>query len=295
MDHYEALGVSPNAPESVIRAAYKARIRETHPDSGGRPEEAQAVNDAFGVLSDPEKRASYDRTREPEAPPTGPQTASSAPTRAASGAPSTPRSQASSTPPQSLSGDIPVPRKWWMSPTLWTLSALWVVSLVVMFLAEATPSRSAIAGLSLVASVVLVGTRRSPKTYIGALIIGSFAAGFLMPWGYAAAAATIALVVAVVLAVRRERRGWLAYSGDVLLTTTEMQDGVEMYFVEAADGGPSRTTVRLSRADDGAQFTETLWGVIPPGVYIALADEGDSPLWQATADALSCALKVRAR
>ena len=57
MDPYEVLGVSRTAPDSVIKAAFRARIRETHPDAGGDPALAQQVNDAYATLSDPDRRA----------------------------------------------------------------------------------------------------------------------------------------------------------------------------------------------------------------------------------------------
>lgn len=60
VDHYDVLGVSRTAPSAVIRAAYRALMRETHPDQGGTAEQAQKVNEAFEVLSDPRRREAYD-------------------------------------------------------------------------------------------------------------------------------------------------------------------------------------------------------------------------------------------
>ena len=61
--HYDVLGVVPTAPDSVIKAAYRARIRETHPDAGGNQQDAQALNDAWSVLQDAGSRARYDRSQ----------------------------------------------------------------------------------------------------------------------------------------------------------------------------------------------------------------------------------------
>lgn len=58
--HYEILGVTPQATDKEIKAAYRKRARETHPDFGGTVEEASAVNEAADVLLDPQKRAGYD-------------------------------------------------------------------------------------------------------------------------------------------------------------------------------------------------------------------------------------------
>lgn len=44
------LGVSERAEITTIRAAYRARARETHPDFGGDPGEFSATLDAFSVL-----------------------------------------------------------------------------------------------------------------------------------------------------------------------------------------------------------------------------------------------------
>jgi uncharacterized protein YecT (DUF1311 family) len=64
--HYETLGVSPNAEDVVIDAAYKAMMKRHHPDAPGRDAgkddaEAKAINEAYRVLRDPETRARYDR------------------------------------------------------------------------------------------------------------------------------------------------------------------------------------------------------------------------------------------
>lgn len=63
-DPYRLLQVSPNASDEVIRAAYRALARRSHPDvsptgdAGGR--RMQALNAAYALLSDPARRADYD-------------------------------------------------------------------------------------------------------------------------------------------------------------------------------------------------------------------------------------------
>lgn len=62
-DHYSVLGVTPTSEDVVIRAAYYALIRRYHPDADPSEEAAErsrAINEAFAVLRDPEKRARYD-------------------------------------------------------------------------------------------------------------------------------------------------------------------------------------------------------------------------------------------
>lgn len=67
-DHYETLGVDRDADPAAIKKAYRKRARETHPDHGGDTGEAASVNGAYLVLSDPDKRARYDRTGQDDAP-----------------------------------------------------------------------------------------------------------------------------------------------------------------------------------------------------------------------------------
>jgi DnaJ-domain-containing protein 1 len=60
---YETLQVSPRASQDVIRAAYRVLARAYHPDTSAEPDAAermQALNAAYQVLSDPERRAQYD-------------------------------------------------------------------------------------------------------------------------------------------------------------------------------------------------------------------------------------------
>lgn len=61
--HYEILGIDPSAPPDRVRAAYRERAREHHPDRSAEPVGTMAaVNEAYRVLSDPAKRLEYDRS-----------------------------------------------------------------------------------------------------------------------------------------------------------------------------------------------------------------------------------------
>jgi molecular chaperone DnaJ len=60
--HYEVLGVAPTAATSEVREAYVRLARRHHPDRAGGDDEAmRAINDAWSILGDPTRRASYDR------------------------------------------------------------------------------------------------------------------------------------------------------------------------------------------------------------------------------------------
>jgi molecular chaperone DnaJ len=64
-DFYELLGVPRGADDATIKAAYRRLAMEHHPDrkNGCKESEAhfKAINQAYDVLKDPQKRAAYDR------------------------------------------------------------------------------------------------------------------------------------------------------------------------------------------------------------------------------------------
>jgi molecular chaperone DnaJ len=64
-DLYEVLGVTPDASPDEIKKAYRKLARESHPDANPDDPEAEArfkdLSAAYEILSDPEKRARYDR------------------------------------------------------------------------------------------------------------------------------------------------------------------------------------------------------------------------------------------
>jgi curved DNA-binding protein len=63
-DHYDTLGGPRTASEDEIRRAYRKLARENHPDVNKDPAAEQRfkeVSEAYEVLRDPERRATYDR------------------------------------------------------------------------------------------------------------------------------------------------------------------------------------------------------------------------------------------
>ena len=64
-DYYEVIGVPKTASEDEIKKAYRKLAKKYHPDLNPNDKEAEAkfkeVNEAYEVLSDPEKKAKYDQ------------------------------------------------------------------------------------------------------------------------------------------------------------------------------------------------------------------------------------------
>ncbi|MBQ1312393.1 MAG: molecular chaperone DnaJ [Blautia sp.] len=64
-DYYEVLGVDKNADDATLKSAYRKLAKKYHPDVNPGNKEAEAkfkeATEAYGILSDPEKRRQYDQ------------------------------------------------------------------------------------------------------------------------------------------------------------------------------------------------------------------------------------------
>lgn len=65
IDYYKIMGIPKDTPQKDIRAAYTKRAKQFHPDLHPDDPKAkakfQALNEAYDVLNDPEKRKKYDQ------------------------------------------------------------------------------------------------------------------------------------------------------------------------------------------------------------------------------------------
>jgi hypothetical protein len=110
MNYYDVLGVPREATPEQIRAAYRALVQLFHPDRLRhlRPEvrafaeeRLKALNQAYDILSDPGKRAAYDRSAAAPAP-----------------APPPPRRPAPPSPPPPRYNPAPVSAQWGPPPSV---------------------------------------------------------------------------------------------------------------------------------------------------------------------------------
>lgn len=63
-DFYKVLGVGHKASQDEVKRAYRKLARQYHPDVNGSPgatDKFREIQEAYEVLSDPEKREKYDR------------------------------------------------------------------------------------------------------------------------------------------------------------------------------------------------------------------------------------------
>ena len=65
IDYYKILGVQRDIPQKEVRKAYLKRAKlfhpDLHPDDPKAKAKFQALNEAFDVINDPEKRRKYDQ------------------------------------------------------------------------------------------------------------------------------------------------------------------------------------------------------------------------------------------
>jgi len=63
-DPYQVLGVAATASAAEIKAAYRSLVKQHHPDAGGDEHTILALNAAWEVLGDVQRRADHDRVQQ---------------------------------------------------------------------------------------------------------------------------------------------------------------------------------------------------------------------------------------
>lgn len=70
-DLYDILGISKDASEKEVKSAFRQLSKKFHPDKNPSPEADEIfieINEAYEILSNPEKKANYDKFGDPEGP-----------------------------------------------------------------------------------------------------------------------------------------------------------------------------------------------------------------------------------
>lgn len=62
-DYYSILGVSRTATDDEVKRAYRRLASQHHPDKGGDTVKFQEIEEAYRILSDPQRRAEHDNPR----------------------------------------------------------------------------------------------------------------------------------------------------------------------------------------------------------------------------------------
>jgi DnaJ-class molecular chaperone len=63
-DHFNTLGVAPDASDEEIKRAYKKLAMKHHPDRGGDQAKFQEIQEAYDTLSDSQKRAQWEQEKQ---------------------------------------------------------------------------------------------------------------------------------------------------------------------------------------------------------------------------------------
>lgn len=287
--HYDVLGITPNATPGLIRAAYRARIRDAHPDAGGDAQEAAAVNEAFQVLSDEATRAQYDQTLIPAHAYANADPSTPPPPTASYGGDVSDADPAPGPPHPAAHGHMPLWRRGKTLPVLGISAAVWLaVAVVIGFFAadRAAGFDSAFPALTgvLVAAgaggfIIMLFVRARWWMYVAGLFAYNLLASSQGVAGYATImlVATLAYCVIAGVVLRRARR-YASFDAVNRFWAACDHPDVNGWFITRTLQDEQTCLVQLSDIT-GSGLPDTsavLWGHQVAGTYVA-ADLTTSP------------------
>lgn len=287
-DPYLVLGIPKDASLAQLRDAYRLRIRQTHPDLGGDPEEAAQVNQAWSLIGDPADRARYDRDRRSRQQESR---ASHVPEDASADAdrPGRPKERArSAESPQTADTPPPVPVRdgihaVWQDPIAWVPGGVWLavtIAYVLLGGAESTPVW--ISAAAFAAATWLPVLRRGRKLPAIALIVA-----VAVDIAYIEPITPFVVVIGSMVAVwvgawwaRRRQREAIYQSLREQYTNAVHQPGVTGWIVRTVEPGAASTRCLLEQVTTGRLVTWQLWGDLRAGDMVALrnGDTSDLPV-----------------
>lgn len=275
---YDELGVAPTAPAEVIRAAYKALIRATHPDQGGDPEVAARVNAAYEVLGDVAARARYDADLRQI-----PSPAETAAATAAAPPPSTPDAAVPATPPTPRSRARRSSIPWVVIGAVWSAGTVWAVAGAIADSAAGVGPLPTEAYAPTVLAAGIAGTWLMTTRWWWAGIIVALAAAVFDPI-YAGVMLSVGVAVRVVRARDRARRG--AQRMEAFWAACD-EESVLPWHVDAAMIDRGTTLAQLSDPLQNGRHPVSmhLWGSIPAGTFVAVDMTAQPGVVRATATA----------
>jgi len=279
---YDELGIAPTAPASVVKAAFRARMRDLHPDVGGSEAAASSLNEAFEVLSDPRRRAEYDATI--TSPP--PTLAQPAGTRANTHTPAPAATYRAPVHARTRHALQTAPAI--AAVTVWT--AIATALLLTQGLTGITLLPVAVIAVAAAAVAVVAVLTRSWQVAVIAATVGVAAATNLpRVQGWSVLLAFVTTATAILLSVLRwqQHRTDRHTQADTFWDTLANTPGADAWFVVQTQPEGPVTRALLEHIHRGDRATRPLWGEVPVGVYIVLAADHDEPLAVATGDALS--------
>ena len=256
---YDDLGVTPAAPDEVIRAAYKAIMRTHHPDVGGDPEVAGRANTAYDVLGDPDRRAAYDRELRDAEPEPKPEPAP-APTRPQEKAPAVPE-------PARQAVDMYVPRSTWSHLPYLAPAIVFLAAGLLTGVAEHGQPYAALTTAAGIAALIAVGCGNTAWT-ICTLVASAVSAYLAGGWCFATGALLLPAAAGVWIFRQRilndKARAELSF-----FELSETEPGCSGWFLRQVEWGPQSTTARMTPWDhDGNDVSAALWGRYAAGTYI---------------------------